>query len=92
MAIREGHKGPRRGTTQMIRSRTVPAGEFKNSCLKLMEAVRKDGVPITVTKRGKPLVRIVPIAEEGGPDTLVGTIVHEADDIFSTGESWEADA
>jgi prevent-host-death family protein len=74
-----------------MRSRTVPAGEFKNSCLKLMDDVRKHGVPLTVTKRGKPLVRIVPIAEEGGPDTLAGTIVYESDDIFSTGESWEAD-
>ena len=74
-----------------MRSRTVPASEFKNSCLKLMDDVCRHGVPITVTKRGKPLVRIVPIAEEGGSDTLIGTVVYEADDIFSTGELWEAD-
>jgi prevent-host-death family protein len=75
-----------------MRSKTVPAGQFKNSCLKIMDAVRKDGVPITVTKRGKPLVRIIPVIEEGSTETLLGTIVYEADDIFSTGESWEADA
>jgi prevent-host-death family protein len=76
----------------MTRSRTVPAGEFKNSCLKLMETVHKDGVPITVTKRGKPLVRIVPISEERGSESLIGTVLYEADDIFATDESWEADA
>ncbi len=74
-----------------MKQRTVPAGEFKNCCLKLMDDVRKHGIPVTVTKRGKPFVRVVPIQEEAGPSTLRGTIVYEAEEIFSTGESWEAD-
>lgn len=75
-----------------MKQRTVPAGEFKNSCLRLMDEVRANGVPITVTKRGKPIVRVVPVSEHEGRASLIGTIVYEADDIFSTGESWEADA
>jgi prevent-host-death family protein len=70
---------------------TVPAGEFKNSCLRLIDEVSKHGIPITVTKRGRPLVRIVPAREHAKGGSLVGTIVHEDDDIFSTGESWQAD-
>lgn len=73
-------------------SRTVPAGEFKNRCLKPMEDVHQHGIAITVTKRGKPLVRVVPVREELGHRSLRGTVAYEADDIFSTGESWEADA
>ncbi|HVN86865.1 MAG TPA: type II toxin-antitoxin system prevent-host-death family antitoxin [Candidatus Binatia bacterium] len=74
-----------------MKQRTVAAAEFKNSCLKLMEDVRKHRAPITVTKRGKPLVRVVPVGDQPRAKTLIGTIVHEADDIFSTGERWEAD-
>jgi len=74
----------------MTHPRAVPAGEFKNSCLRLIDEVSKHGVPITVTKRGRPLVRIVPAHERSKTRSLLGTVVHE-DDIFSTGESWDAD-
>jgi len=74
-----------------LKARTVAAGEFKNSCLKLLDEVWKHGIPITVTKRGRPIVRVVPIPEETRPQSLLGTVTHEAKDIFSTGESWEAE-
>lgn len=74
-----------------MRGRTVPATEFKNSCLKMMEDVRRHRTPLTITKRGKPYVRVVPVSESARSRSLRGTIVREADDIFSTGETWEAD-
>jgi prevent-host-death family protein len=74
-----------------MKTRTVPATEFKNSCLKLMEDVRRLRSPLTVTKRGKPYVRVIPISEPARSRSLLGTIVREAKDIFSTGETWEAD-
>ena len=73
-----------------MKERTVPAGKFKNSCLKLMEQVHRGGIPLVVTKRGKPLVRIVPEKEPPRPASLSGTVVYEAEDITSTGETWEA--
>jgi prevent-host-death family protein len=73
-----------------MKHRTVPAGEFKDRCLRLMDEVFRHGVPITITKRGKPLVRVVPARDEKQSRSLLGTIVHE-DEIFTTGESWEAD-
>jgi prevent-host-death family protein len=45
-------------------SKGMPAGEFKAKCLRLMDQVAKTGQPLTVTKRGKPVVRIVPVEEE----------------------------
>ena len=74
-----------------MKARTVPATEFKNSCLKLMEDVRRHRAPLTVTKHGKPYVRIVPVSESAHLRSLLGTIVREAEDIFSTGETWEAE-
>ena len=38
----------------------LSAGEFKATCLKLMDEVAATGREIVVTKRGKPVVRIVP--------------------------------
>jgi prevent-host-death family protein len=42
----------------------IPAGEFKAKCLRLMDQVAKTRQPLTVTKRGKPVVHIVPVEEE----------------------------
>lgn len=74
-----------------MQPRVIPAGKFKDACLKVMDDVSRSGTPVMVTKRGKPLVRIVPVRAAEGMRTLLGAIVHEDDDIFSTGESWDAD-
>jgi prevent-host-death family protein len=71
-------------------ARTIPAGEFKSRCLRLMETVHRDGFSIVVTKRGKPLVRIVAEPSETPRTSLLGTITSEAADISSTGEVWDA--
>ncbi len=74
-----------------MKARTVPATEFKHSCLKLLEEVRRQRAPLTVTKHGRPYVRIVPVSDRTRRRSLRGTIVREDEDIFSTGETWEAD-
>lgn len=73
------------------KARTIAAGEFKNRCLQLIDEVNRHGVPLTVTKRGKPMVRVVPVREAEGVTSLVGTIVHEDESIYSTGETFDAD-
>ena len=57
--------GRRHGMVSSVSSyadatRTIPAGEFKAKCLKLMDEVSETGVPIVITKRGKPVSRLVP--------------------------------
>jgi len=39
----------------------VPAGEFKAHCLQLMDEVAATGQPIIITKRGKPVAKLVPL-------------------------------
>ncbi len=51
--------------------RTVPAGEFKTNCLRLMDEVHETGAPIVVTKHRRPVVRVSPFREERL--TLVGS-------------------
>ena len=74
-----------------MKRRTIPAGKFKDSCLKLMDEVQRDGIPVVITKRGKPVVELIPAPKEEKPRSLIGTILYEAPNIFSTGEKWEAE-
>ena len=48
------------------RERELPAGEFKATCLKVMDEVAQDRRTVTVTKHGKPVARLIPIKEETG--------------------------
>ena len=43
--------------------KTMAAGEFKAKCLAVMAEVNSTGQPILVTKRGKPLARVLPFDE-----------------------------
>lgn len=38
----------------------IPAGEFKAKCLQLMDRVARSREPIVITKRGKPVAKLVP--------------------------------
>lgn len=41
---------------------TVTAADFKAQCLSLMDAVQQRGEEILITKRGKPVARLVAVA------------------------------
>ena len=43
---------------------TIAAGEFKAKCLAVMDEVQAKREPITITKRGKPVAKLVPVEEE----------------------------
>ena len=71
---------------------TVMASEFKKHCLALLDRVARTGTPIVVTKRGRPVARLVPISEEAARSTE-GSVTLLADDdaaYYSTGEAWDA--
>jgi prevent-host-death family protein len=42
----------------------LPAAEFKARCLALLDRVRERGEPITITKRGRVVARLVPVGVE----------------------------
>ncbi|PYY15696.1 MAG: type II toxin-antitoxin system prevent-host-death family antitoxin [Acidobacteria bacterium] len=44
--------------------KTIPAGEFKSKCLQLMDDVQRTRKPITITKRGKPVAKLVPVEQQ----------------------------
>ena len=42
----------------------MAAGEFKIHCLRVMDEVQKKREAIVITKRGKPVVKIMPAEQE----------------------------
>lgn len=44
--------------------RHIPTGTFKTHCLTVMKTVQATGEPVIVTKRGVPVVKVVPMPSE----------------------------
>jgi prevent-host-death family protein len=72
----------------------ITAANFKTNCLRLMDEVATRRQPLVITKRGKPVAKLVPVSD--GPidifGRMAGTIKICGDIVGPTGESWEADA
>ncbi|MDE2744763.1 MAG: type II toxin-antitoxin system Phd/YefM family antitoxin [Chloroflexota bacterium] len=47
--------------------RTVNADEFQARCLALIDEVAETGEPITITRDGQPLLRLVPCTDDVPP-------------------------
>lgn len=74
----------------MGKKREIPAGEFKARCLALLDEVRETGQEIVVTKRGKPVAKLVP-PDGAAPASLEGSILWQGDLISPIEVRWEAD-
>ncbi len=68
----------------------IGIAEFKNGCLKIIQDVSKTGLPVLITKRGKPLAKVIPAQEAKKALNLKGSVLHQDDDITTTDEGWEA--
>jgi prevent-host-death family protein len=60
---------PPRKTT---RGDSVGAAEFKARCLELMDRVRETGTELVITKRGKPVAKLVPFRDVQRKKRLFG--------------------
>jgi prevent-host-death family protein len=52
--------------------KTIAAGEFKAKCLTLMDDVQSTREPLVITKRGKPVAKLVPV--ESKKDNWIGRL------------------
>ena len=69
--------------------KTVPAAQFKARCLSLLDRVGPEG--IIITKHGRPVAKLVPIATESV--ALIGSLKGKLaikGNILSTGVKWDA--
>ena len=74
--------------------RTMPAGEFKARCLRVMEDVRKYRTPVVITKKGRPVAKLVPpdVAATDVFGCMAGTarIVGDVEAPVLPADTWRA--
>ena len=71
--------------------KTIAAGEFKARCLTLMEDVRSTREPLIITKRGKPVAKLVPADDD--KDDFIGRlegVFRVVGDVESPMDGWES--
>lgn len=73
--------------------KTMPAGAFKARCLEVMDRVRATREPVLITKKGRPVAKLVP-ADESGSDVfgcLAGTleIVGDIESAVASRTEWK---
>lgn len=72
--------------------KTMAAGKFKDVCLKLLDEVARTKTAVVITKRGRPVAKLVPCGPPPARRTLAGSVLREEGDPFSTHETWDADS
>jgi prevent-host-death family protein len=77
---------------------TIAAGEFKAKCLGLIDEVNATGNAVVITKRGKPMAKLLPFevsSSKESPEAIFGCLRHMGvitGDIVSsefTDDEWE---
>lgn len=67
----------------------MAAAKFKEQCLALLDEVDSDG--IVITKRGRPVAKLIPIGADSVD--LIGSLAGKLEikgDLLSTGLVWDA--
>jgi len=72
----------------------MSAARFKAQCLKLMDEVGARREEVVITKRGKPVAKLVPYEKMPVPihGFLKDTLTIVGDVVAPTGEKWDAES
>jgi prevent-host-death family protein len=68
--------------------KSLPAGEFKARCLALLDKVARTRQPLIITKRGKPVAKVVP-TETRAPKKLLGSVKFHGNVVEPILDDWE---
>ena len=83
--------------------KTIPAGEFEQKCLTLIDQVAATGTPIIISKYGRPVARLMPLENPEETERRIlallrsgngGVLVDEETFLAPTSETaaWSSDA
>jgi prevent-host-death family protein len=65
--------------------KTVPISQFRRDCVDLLEAASRAGAPLVVTRRGKPVARVLPFP--GTPADTAGAALKDRMEFAGDGTS-----
>ncbi len=70
---------------------TIGADEFKANCLQLIDEVAERRQPLIITKRGRPLAKLVPIVDMPSLfGAMAGSVTYEEDIVTPLDVQWDA--
>ena len=70
---------------------TMGAGDFKAKCLQILDAVAAQREPLVITKRGKPVAKLVPMPPETELfGAMAGSVLLETDIVSPVNVDWAA--
>ena len=75
-------------TMKKSNDKQVPAGKFKAKCLALFDEVEARRHTFVITKRGRPVARIVPLST-GKPSSLRGSLLYEEELLTPIDTKWD---
>ncbi len=77
-----------------MKTQSITASELKTHCLRLLNEINKRNTEIIITKRGKPLAKLVPTLKKTHSlyGCMKGNMIIRGNIVSSTNEAWEADA
>jgi prevent-host-death family protein len=79
----------------LVTMKTIAAGEFKQTCLRLLDEVCETGRAVVITKRGRPVAQLAPLSPSAvgdwsgamrGTGRILGDLVAPATEQ----QGWEA--
>jgi prevent-host-death family protein len=72
--------------------RQIPISELRDRLLSLVDQLPREGV--LITRHGRPIAKLIPLASPKADliGSLPNIIVDPDDDLFSTGERWDAES
>lgn len=77
-------------TMANIMHTAIGAGDFKAKCLQLLDDVENSREPLLITKRGKPVAKLVPVEPEHPLfGALQGSVVSEGDLLSPLEMDWD---
>jgi prevent-host-death family protein len=76
--------------TMAIRRRRMAAGEFKARCLAVLDDVELFGREVVITKRGRPVAKVVPVRHVPAVP-IPDLIVHQGDLVSPIEVEWDAE-
>ena len=70
---------------------TISAGDFKAKCLRLLDVVAEQRESLAITKRGKPIARLMPMqAEVNLFGAMAGSVPFDSAIVAPIDVEWEA--
>jgi antitoxin (DNA-binding transcriptional repressor) of toxin-antitoxin stability system len=75
-----------------IKMHEISISEFRQKCLVLMDSLPADG--LLITRHGHPVAKLLPVRPKSCAD-LIGSVpmlTNQSDDLFTTGERWDAES